>query len=67
VKTIASILAGTEHAEQAYRLAASVAFVDDHVEHAEAAALDSFARALGIDDGRAHEIMREVRAELFGD
>lgn len=69
-KRLASVeraLVGTEHAEQAYRLAASVAFVDDAIEHAEAAALEALAGAFGISDDRAHAIMGEVRAELFGD
>jgi tellurite resistance protein len=66
-KAVSRALAGTEHAERAYRLAVSVAFVDDDVAHAEAAGLDSLARGLGVGDDRTHEIMSELRKELFGD
>lgn len=66
-KAVTRALAGTDHAERAYRIAVSVAFVDDDVAHAEAAALDSIARGLGVSDDRTHEIMSEVRKELFGD
>jgi hypothetical protein len=48
-------------------MAASVAFVDDTIEDAEAKALDALAHALGIADDRAHAIMAEVHAELFGE
>jgi tellurite resistance protein len=67
MNAVARALAGTEHAERAYRVAAGVAFVDDTVESREADALDSFAGALGLSAERAHEIMAEVRSELFGD
>ena len=66
-KAVSRSLAGTEHAERAYRIAVSVAFVDDDVAHAEAAGLDSLARGLGVSDERTHTIMSEVRRELFGD
>jgi tellurite resistance protein len=59
-------LAGSSLAETAYRLAAAVAFVDDVIEHAEAAALEALASALGIGEERAAAILREVRADLFG-
>jgi len=65
-KSVARALAGTGRGEQAYRLAVAVAFVDDVVEHAEVAALDLLATALEVGDTRAHEIMAEVRKELFG-
>jgi tellurite resistance protein len=67
MKAVARALAGSEHCEPAYRIAVGVAFVDDNVAHAEAAALEAFARAFGIGDERAHEIIGEVRKELFGD
>ncbi len=51
----------------AFRLAAGVAFVDDNVEHAEAAAIDAFAAAMGLDTEASQEILREVVGELFGD
>lgn len=50
----------------AFRLAAGVAFVDDHVAHAEAAAIDAFAGKLGLDDEESNAILREVQADLFG-
>ena len=66
MKAVARALAGSQNAERAYRIAVGVAFVDDDVAHAEAAALEAFARALGVSDERAHAIMGEVREELFG-
>ena len=66
MKAVARALAGSKDAESAYRIAVGVAFVDDDVAHAEAAALEAFARALGVSDDRAHAIMGEVREELFG-
>lgn len=51
----------------AFRLAAGVAFVDDNVEHAEAAAIDAFAAAMGIGAEESQEILREVVGELFGE
>jgi tellurite resistance protein len=51
----------------AFRLAAGVAFVDDHVAHAEAAAIDAFAGALGLDRDESQDILHEVHDELFGD
>ncbi len=67
MKAVARAIEGTPHAEAAYRVAVGVAFVDDTVAHAEAAALEALARALGVADDRAHAIMSEVRKELFGD
>jgi tellurite resistance protein len=63
---VKAALAGTEHAETAYRLAAAVAFVDDTIEHAEAAALEALGGALGVDADRAQALLRDVRVELFG-
>ncbi len=67
MKAVARALEGSENAELAYRIAVGVAFVDDNVAHAEAAALEAFARALGVSDERAHAVMSDVRQELFGD
>lgn len=50
----------------AFRLAAGVAFVDDFVAHAEAAAIDSLAAALGLERSESEEILHEVREMLFG-
>ena len=49
----------------AFRLAAGVAFVDDHVAHAEAAALEAFASALQIGSDESQEILYDVRESLF--
>ena len=51
----------------AFRLAAGVAFVDDHVAHSEAAAIEAMASALGIDRDESQDILREVHDELFGE
>lgn len=50
----------------AFRLAAGVAFVDDHVAHSEAAAIEAFAGALGLDRDESQSILHEVHDELFG-
>jgi hypothetical protein len=50
----------------ALRLAAGVAFVDDNVVHAEAAAIDALCAALGIPADESQVILREVHEELFG-
>ncbi|MBI2390003.1 MAG: hypothetical protein HYV09_10470 [Deltaproteobacteria bacterium] len=50
----------------AFRLAAGVAFIDDHVAHAEAAAIDALAAKLGISDDESNQILREVQEDLFG-
>lgn len=49
----------------AFRLAAGVAFVDDHVAHAEAAALEALASALHIGADESQEILYDVRDSLF--
>jgi tellurite resistance protein len=67
LRAVTEQLRGTPDAERAYRLATSVAFVDDEVAHAEAAALDALAAALAIAPERAHAIMSEVHRDLFGD
>jgi hypothetical protein len=50
----------------AFRLAAAVAFVDDHVAHAEAAAIDALAAALGLSSDVSQQILNDVRDTLFG-
>src|SRR4029079_18859302 len=49
----------------AFLLAAAVAFVDDHVAHAEAAALEALASALKITADESQEILYDVRETLF--
>jgi len=63
---VASKLPTAEARMRAFRLAAAVAMVDDHVAHAEAAAIDAFSAALGLDDDASSRILREVQEELFG-
>ena len=65
VATVGASLAGTAHAETAYRLAVSVALADDYVVGEEMHAMDALAKALGLDDDRAHAILREVHDALF--
>ncbi len=50
----------------AFRLAAGVAFVDDHVAHAEAAAIDALAAALALTAEESQEILSDVQETLFG-
>ncbi len=49
----------------AFQLAAGVAFVDDFVAHAEAAALDSLARALDLSKEESQQLLRDVHETLF--
>lgn len=49
----------------AFQLAAGVAFVDDFVAHAEAAALDSLARALDLTKDESQQLLRDVHETLF--
>jgi hypothetical protein len=64
--TLATRLPSDESRSFAFRLAAAVAFVDDNVVHAEAAAIDALAGALGIDGDESQRILAEVQDELFG-
>ena len=49
----------------AFQLAAGVAFVDDFVAHAEAAAIDSLARALDLTKEESQSLLRDVHETLF--
>jgi tellurite resistance protein len=62
---VAERLRDRESRAFAFRLAAGVAFVDDHVAHAEAAALEAMASALHIDAEESQEILYDVREALF--
>lgn len=68
-KRLAAVAAKLTHREArafAFRLAAGVAFVDDHVAHAEAAALEAFASALALTPDESQELLYDVRDTLFG-
>lgn len=62
---VASRLRDPEARAFAFRLAAGVAFVDDYVAHAEAAALEAMASALKISADESQEILYDVREALF--
>ncbi len=64
--SLARRLPSAESRSFAFRLAAAVAFVDDNVVHAEAAAIDALAGALGIPADDSQRILGEVQEELFG-
>jgi hypothetical protein len=64
---VAARLADHEARAFAFRLAAGVAFVDDHVAHAEAAALEAMASALAINADESQEILYDVREALFAE
>jgi hypothetical protein len=64
--TLAQRLPSQESRTFAFRLAAAVAFVDDNVVHAEAAAIDALTAALGIEADDSQRILAEVQEELFG-
>lgn len=51
----------------AFQLAAGVAFVDDFVAHAEAAAIDTLARTLGLPREESQRLLREVHISIFGE
>ncbi len=63
---VARRLRGDEARSFAFRLATAVAFVDDHVAHAEAAAIDAISAALGLSRDAADAILHDVRDTLFG-
>jgi tellurite resistance protein len=68
-KRLAAVAERLREAESrafAFRLAAGVAFVDDHVAHSEAAALEALASALHIGADESQEILYDVRDSLFG-
>lgn len=62
---VAARLPSGEARAFAFRLAAGVAFVDDHVAHAEAAALEAMASAFQISADESQEILYDVRESLF--
>jgi hypothetical protein len=61
-----AVLVAPDVRRLAYRLGAGVAFVDDRVEAAEAAALDALAKTFELADDDAHAILVEVQKTLFG-
>ncbi len=63
--SVAARLRDHESRAFAFRLAAGVAFVDDIVAHAEAAALEAMASALAISADESQEILYDVREALF--
>jgi tellurite resistance protein len=63
---VASHLPTDEARSFAFRLAAGVAFIDDEVAHAEAAAIDALAAALGLSAETSNQILHEVHDALFG-
>jgi tellurite resistance protein len=66
LEAVAARIQSDEGKAFAFRLAAGVAFVDDMVAHAEAAAIDALAAKLGLSDDDSQSILREVQEELFG-
>jgi len=62
---VAKRLHGEESRSFAFRLAVAVAFVDDHVAHAEAAAIDALSAALQLTSEQADSILHDVRDTLF--
>jgi hypothetical protein len=64
--TLARRLPTQESRAFAFRLAAAVAFIDDNVVHAEAAAIDALSAALVLSGDESQRILAEVQEELFG-
>ena len=63
---VARRLRSEEARSFAFRLAAAVAFVDDHVAHSEAAAIDALAASLELSRDVSEQILSDVRDTLFG-
>ncbi|HVH46175.1 MAG TPA: TerB family tellurite resistance protein [Labilithrix sp.] len=53
-------------AEVAFVLAAAIAFADNAIADEENETLNEFAEGLGIDEGRANQLLDEVEADLSG-
>ncbi|MCC6215882.1 MAG: TerB family tellurite resistance protein [Polyangiaceae bacterium] len=66
LRAVAGRLRAPETRRIAFQLAAGVAFVDDRVEHSEAAAIEALAGALGLDHGESQRLLDETVRELFG-
>jgi tellurite resistance protein len=62
---VARRLRSEESRSFAFRLAAAVAFVDDRVAHAEAAAIEALAAALTLPSDVSQQILHDVRDTLF--
>jgi uncharacterized tellurite resistance protein B-like protein len=60
-----AVLTTAEMRQLGYRLGAGVAFADDRLEPAEAAALDALAQALQLTTEEAQAIRREVQTTLL--
>jgi hypothetical protein len=65
LEATAARLASPEARSFAFRLAVGVAMVDDHVAHAEAAAIDALAAALRMGKGEVEDILADVQEALF--
>jgi hypothetical protein len=66
LEAVASRITSPDARAFAFRLAAGVAFVDDHVAHAEAAAIEALSSVFGISRDDTQEILAEVHDEIFG-
>lgn len=64
--SVAGRLRGREARRIAFQLAAGVAFVDDRVEHSEAAGIEAFAGALGLEHAESQRLLDETVRDLFG-
>ena len=64
---VAARLKAQESRAFAFRLAAGVALVDDHVAHAEAAAIDALAAAFQMSSAESQDILSDVQEALFGE
>lgn len=62
---VAQRLKTDESRSFAFRLAAAVAFVDDNVAHAEAAAIDALSHALKLSNDESQQILQDVQEMLF--
>lgn len=66
LRSVASRIPTFDGRALAFRLASAVAFVDDQVESAEAAAIEALASAFGFDADQSQELLRQAFDEVFG-
>lgn len=63
-EVVAQLHEDRARAEVAFVLAAAIAFADNAIADEENETLNQFAEGLGIDEGRANQLLDEVEADL---
>ncbi|MDF2694995.1 MAG: hypothetical protein K0S65_3378 [Labilithrix sp.] len=65
-EVVAQLHEDRARAEVAFVLAAAIAFADNAIADEENETLNDFAEGLGIDEGRANQLLDEVESDLGG-